>query len=72
MQIIPIPLKNNKNRLFFKTPFTGIYSTQVKTLNNLKSVNLNNVRINNLIKIGYPINKQKQFLNNPFFSKTII
>ena len=72
MQIIPIPLKNNKSRTFFRTPFTGIYTTQVKSLNNLNSVNSNNVRIINLIKIGYPINKQKRFLNNPFFSKTII
>jgi hypothetical protein len=65
-------IQNNKNRRFFKTPFTGVYTTQVKSLNNLNSVNSNNVRVNNLIKIGYPINKQKQFLNNPFFCKTII
>ena len=64
-------IQNNKNKVFFRTPFTGIYTTQVKSLNNLNSVNSNNVRVSNLIKIGYPINNQKQFNNNPFFYKTI-
>ena len=64
-------IQNNKNRGFFKTPFTGVYTTQIKSLNNLNSINSNNITVNNLIKIGYPINQQKQFLNNPFFSKTI-
>jgi hypothetical protein len=64
-------IQNNKNRGFFKTPFTGVYTVQIKSLNNLNSVNSNNVSVNNLIKIAYPINKQKQFSNNPFFSKTI-
>jgi len=64
-------IQNNKNRGFFKTPFTGFYTTQIKSLNNLNSVNSNNVSVNNLIRIGYPINQQKQFSNNPFFSKTI-
>ena len=65
-------VQNNKGRLFFRTPFIGNYTSQIKTLNNLNSVNSNNLRVSNLIKIGYPINKQKQFSNNPFFSKTII
>ena len=64
-------IQNNKNKVFFRTPFTGIYTTQVKSLNNLNSVNSNNISVSNLIKISYPINNQKQFNNNPFFSKTI-
>ena len=57
-------------KLFFKTPFCGPYNTQLKSFNNLTTINPNNIT-NNSIKIGYPCVLRKQFGNNPYFSKKI-
>jgi hypothetical protein len=64
-------IKNNQtNRQFLKTPFQGIYTAQIKSFNNLTSINQNNNNNNKSVRIGYPINQQKQFSNNVYFYKT--
>lgn len=63
-------MSSNKKTIF-KTAFCGIYSTQVKTFNNLTSVNQNNTTNNSIVRRSYPIVLQKQFNNNAYFSKIL-
>lgn len=61
---------STKNIGVYKTPYLTGNLTQLKTLNNLQSVNSNNIKILNFVKVGLPKSLPKTTLPNPLLCKT--
>ena len=59
-----------KNTPIYKTPYGGNNISQLKTLNNLQSINPNKVITSNFVKIGLPGMIPKTFQPNPLICKT--
>lgn len=61
---------SKKNTSIYKTPYLTNNISQLKTLNNLQSINSNNFTRPYFVKIGIPLSLPKTFQPNPLICKT--